>query len=158
LRVEEQVPAIRAVSHVAIGVRDMATAVPFYRDFLGMRVVNDREERFVNPAGSEVSRRAVYLRWDDTDDSQFVVLDQRLGEPADGKPAALFSMGLHHVGFWVDDVRSFVENASRFGGRVVAPAVETGSASYGLPEGGRVLTVYLRDPDGNVVQLDQRLV
>ncbi len=151
---------LRAVSHIAIGVRDLETSLPFYRDLLGMRVVVDREERFISPATdprTEVARRAVYLRWADGEDTQFVVLDQHLGAPAQGQPAKLFQMGLHHVGFWVDDVSPYIDAAASFGGHVVAPAVETGSASYAQPEGGRVRTVYLNDPDGNVVQLDQRL-
>lgn len=106
---------LRAVSHIAIGVRDLETSLPFYRDLLGMRVVVDREERFISPATdprTEVARRAVYLRWADGEDTQFVVLDQHLGAPAQGQPAKLFQMGLHHVGFWVDDVSPYIDAAA----------------------------------------------
>jgi catechol 2,3-dioxygenase-like lactoylglutathione lyase family enzyme len=135
--------------------------LPFYRDLLGMRVVVDREERFFNPSTdppTELSRRAVYLRWADGEDTQFVVLDQHLSSPAAGGPAKLFQIGIHHVAFWVDDLLSLVERASAFGGSVVAPAVESGGPSYAEPDGSRVRTVYLTDPEGNIIQLDQRLV
>ncbi len=148
------------VSHLGIGVRDLEVALPFYCDLLGMRVVVDREERFLSPSTdppTELARRAVYLRWADGDDGQFLVLDQHLGSPAPGQPAKLFQMGLHHVGFWVDDLAPYVESAQAFGGRVVEPPVETGGASYAAEEGTRVKTVYLTDPDGNLIQLDQPL-
>jgi catechol 2,3-dioxygenase-like lactoylglutathione lyase family enzyme len=152
---------IRAVSHLAIGVRDLDAALPFYRDLLGMRVVVDRVERFQNPSTdppADLARRAVYLRWAEGDDSQFVVLDQHLAGPAEGAPAKLFQIGFHHVALWVDDLAPYVEAAGAYGGRVVAPPVESGGGSYAEPEGSRVRTVYLSDPEGNLVQLDQRLV
>jgi catechol 2,3-dioxygenase-like lactoylglutathione lyase family enzyme len=148
------------VSHIAIGVRDLDAVLPFYRDLLGMRVVADREERFRNPASeppADLLRRAVYLRWADGDDTQFIVLDQHLAAPAEGRPAQLFQIGIHHVALWVDDLSSFIEAAQTFGGAVVAPPAESGGASYAEPDGSRVRTVYLADPEGNIVQLDERL-
>jgi catechol 2,3-dioxygenase-like lactoylglutathione lyase family enzyme len=152
---------IRAVSHLAIGVRDVDAALPFYRDLLGLRVVVDREERFVDPSAdppAERIRRAVYLRWADGIDTQFVVLDQQLATPAQGEPAKLFQIGIHHVAFWVDDLEPFIAGAAAVGGRVVGPPVESGGPSYAEPEGSRVRTAYLADPEGNLIQLDQRLV
>jgi catechol 2,3-dioxygenase-like lactoylglutathione lyase family enzyme len=148
------------VSHLAIGVRDLDAVLPFYRDLLGMRVVVDREERFGNPASdppTELARRAVYLRWADGEDTQFVVLDQHLSAPAEGSPAKLFQIGIHHIALWVDDLSAYVDAAATFGGGVVAPPVESGGGSYAEPDGSRVRTVYLRDPEGNLIQLDQRL-
>jgi catechol 2,3-dioxygenase-like lactoylglutathione lyase family enzyme len=151
---------IRAVSHLAIGVRDLNAALPFYCDLLGMRVVVDREERFRDPSTkqpSDLSRRAVYLRWADGEDTQFVVLDQHLGAPAAGEPAKLFQIGIHHISFWVDDLDPYIDAVASVGGQLVAPPLESGGASYAEPEGSRVRTVYLTDPEGNLIQLDQRV-
>lgn len=151
---------IRAVSHIALGVPDMEATLPFYRDLLGLRVVVDRHESFVDPSTDppiERTRRAVYLRWSEGDDTQFVVLDQQLSGRAAGAPAELFGLGLHHVAFWVDDLDPLVAAVPAVGGRVVAPPVESGGPSYAEPPGSRVRTVYLEDPAGNVIQLDQRL-
>jgi catechol 2,3-dioxygenase-like lactoylglutathione lyase family enzyme len=155
------VTSVRAVSHIAIGVRDIDAVVPFYRDLLGFRVVVEREERFRDPSTDpaiERVRRAVYLRWAEGVDTQFVVLDQQLAAPPRGEPAKLFQIGLHHIAFWVDDLEPFIAGAGAVGGEVVAPPAETGGKSYAEPEGSRVRTVYLSDPEGNIVQLDQRLV
>lgn len=152
---------IRAVSHIAIGVTDLDAALPFYRDLLGMRVVVDRTEHFEDPSTEPAvsrSRRAVYLRWSEGEDTQFVVLDQQLATQSGGEPTKLFHVGIHHVAFWVDDLRPFVDGAAAFGGGVVSEPVESGGPSYAEPEGSRVRTVYLSDPEGNIVQLDQRLV
>jgi catechol 2,3-dioxygenase-like lactoylglutathione lyase family enzyme len=152
---------IRAVSHIAIGVRDLEAALPFYRDLLGLRVVVDREEHFQDPSTkppTDLARRAVYLRWADGLDSQFVVLDQHLASAATRQPAKLFQIGIHHIAFWVDDLEPYVRGAAAVGAAVVAPPVESGGASYAEPEGSRVRTVYLMDPEGNLIQLDQRVV
>ena len=56
--------AVRAVSHIAVGVSDMDASLRFYRDLLGLDVTADLMEEFTE--GSEarpVKRRAVYLRW-----------------------------------------------------------------------------------------------
>ena len=151
---------VRAVSHIAIGVRDLDAVLPFYRDLLRLRVVVDRQERFNDPSTNppaERVRRAAYLRWADGPDTQFVVLDQQLGSPAGGEPAKLFQIGLHHVAVWVDDLEPFVAGAPAAGGKVLAPPVESGGNSYAEPEGSIVRTVYLADPEGNLIQLDQRL-
>jgi hypothetical protein len=40
---------------------------------------------------------------------------------------------------------------------VVAPPVDMGGKSYAEPDGSRIRSVFLRDPEGNYVQLDQHL-
>jgi catechol 2,3-dioxygenase-like lactoylglutathione lyase family enzyme len=151
---------VRAVSHIAVGIRDLEAALPFYRDLLGLQIVVDREERFRDPSTQpaiEVVRRAVYLRWAHGPDTSFVVLDQRVTGTAKGEPTELFQIGIHHIALWVDDLEPYLSGAAAAGGRVVAPPVVSGGPSYAEPEGSRVRTVYLMDPEGNIVQLDQRL-
>ena len=78
---ESNLPAmgIQAVSHIAVGVRDMDVALPFYRDVLGMYVSADKVEEFPQgPDQPPAQRRAVYLRWVDGPHASFVVLDQQL--------------------------------------------------------------------------------
>ena len=55
--------SIQAVSHIAVGVRDMDAALGFYRDVLGLRVTADKIEEFPQgPGQAPAQRRAVYLR------------------------------------------------------------------------------------------------
>jgi catechol 2,3-dioxygenase-like lactoylglutathione lyase family enzyme len=144
---------MRAISHVAVGVRDMERSLPFYRDVLGLPVAADQEE----DAGFGGRRRAVYLRWGDDPHASFVVLDQQLERPEQGEPAALFDIGVHHFGFWVDDVEGVAARARDAGVELVVEPSIGDTWLYGEPPGGKVKVAFLRDPDGNIVQVDQRM-
>ena len=140
---------IRAVSHIAIGVRDMDRSLGFYRDLLGMRVAADQEEA---TAGG---RRAAYLRWDQ-EETGFLVLDQRLGEPM-GEAPELFQVGTHHVAFWIDDLDALHDRLVAAGVTVEVAPIVGDTRAYGEPPGGKVRTAFYRDPDGTILQFDQRL-
>jgi catechol 2,3-dioxygenase-like lactoylglutathione lyase family enzyme len=145
---------VRAVSHVAVGVRSMGRSLPFYRDVLGLPVAADQEESFGEFGGR---RHAVYLRWGAEADASFVVLDEQLERSQEGEPAALFTIGVHHFGFWVDDVEAIAARARDAGVELVVEPSIGDTWLYGEPAGGKVKTAFLRDPDGNIVQVDERL-
>jgi len=150
--------AIRAVSHIAVGVTDMDAALEFYRDVLGLRVSLDAEEGAFDPAAGSYRRRAAYLRQHDGPDEFFVVLDQQLDQEPFGRPPRIFQIGTHHVSFWVDDLEAIFDRAIERGFRAILRPTEADAAAYGEAEGsGRVLTAILKDHDGNPIQLDQRL-
>jgi catechol 2,3-dioxygenase-like lactoylglutathione lyase family enzyme len=152
---------MRAVSHIAIGVSDMDRALHFYRDLLGLRVTLDTMERiggmsplFANPQKGQ--RRAVYMRFEDGPHASFVVLSQNPGEPS-GHPLKVDQVGLHHFAFWVDDLRERVEKLKAAGVKILLAPTESDTAAYGEPPGRKVLTALFEDPDGTIVQFDQRL-
>ena len=150
--------AIRAVSHVAVGVSDMDRALGFYRDVLGLKVDLDTIEEFPGrDAENPVRRRGVYLRWGQGPDASFIVLDQQLSRAPFGEPPRLFQIGTHHFAFWVDNLDELVERAQGAGFQVAMAPVDADTKAYGEAPGGRVRTVFLHDADGNSVQLDQRL-
>jgi len=152
--------SVRALSHVAIGVRDMDRSLAFYRDVVGLAVTSDRVEEFAQGAEqAPAQRRAVYLRWGDGPHSSYVVLDQHLTKKTQGAAIPLFDAGIHHFAFWVDDLDAALERARDAGFDVVLGGGRAvGSEWLGEPEGGRpVRSAMLRDPEGNHVQLDQRV-
>jgi glyoxylase I family protein len=152
--------AVRAVSHIAVGVSDMDASLRFYRDLLGLDVTADLMEEFTE--GSEarpVKRRAVYLRWTTGSHASFVVLDQQLTDADHGQPPRLFQNGVHHFAFWMDDIAATVGGMRAAGVEVQYDLTDGDGADtkgYGEPPGGRILTAFVRDPDGQWVQLDQR--
>ncbi len=149
--------AIRAISHVAIGVRDMERALRFYRDALGLRVKLDTIEEIPGFAGSEArKRRAAYLGWSEGPHESFVVLDQQLTTPPFGEPARLFQTAIHHFSFWAEDLEAIVARVRSAGFDVLSEPGYGDTLAYGEAPGGKVLSTFLRDPDGNYVQLDQR--
>jgi catechol 2,3-dioxygenase-like lactoylglutathione lyase family enzyme len=150
--------AVRNVSHIAIGVRDIARSLPFWTEVVGLHVSLDAEEEFTI-GGEVIRRRGVYLREREGPDEPFVVLDQQLTQIADGESKRLFEIGVHHFGFWVDDIDAIAERARAAGVVIVTEPSERGvdTTAYGEPPGGFVRGMFVRDPDGNVVQFDQRV-
>lgn len=151
---------VRAVSHLAIGVRDMERSLVFWRDALGLEVAVDQIESF---GGSDRfparERRGVYLRWPsggEPGDASFVVLDEQRSVDPSGSPAELFDVGLHHVGFWVDDLDEIADRLRAAGFDPMLGPAESDTRDYGEAPGGVVRTLFVRDPDGTIVQFDQR--
>ena len=152
--------AIHSVSHVAVGVRDMDRALRFYRDVIGLEVRFDDIEEFGGLDGRPgVKRRGVYLRWSDDPHAPFIVLDEQLTREhsGSGAPKELFETGIHHFGFWVDDVDAIADRARTGGVEFVYGPADTDTATYGEPAGGTIRFMLVRDADGNVVQVDQRV-
>jgi catechol 2,3-dioxygenase-like lactoylglutathione lyase family enzyme len=149
--------AIKNVSHVAVGVRDMDRSLPFWTDVVGLHVSLDTIEEFTID-GELIQRRGVYLREREGPDEPFVVLDEQLTKPKDGQPKPLFEIGVHHFGFWVDNIDEIRERARAADVPIVVEPSERGAdtATYGEPSGGFVRSMFVRDPDGNFVQFDQR--
>jgi catechol 2,3-dioxygenase-like lactoylglutathione lyase family enzyme len=151
---------MRSVSHIAVGVRDMERSLRFYRDLLGLKVTLDTMENiggmkalFANPQKGK--RRAVYLRFEDGPHASFLVLSQN--PEASGDPIKLDQVGVHHFSFWVDDLCERVERLKTAGVPILVPPYESDSIAYGEPPGKKVLTSLFQDPDGIIVQFDQRL-
>src|SRR6476469_3290877 len=124
--------SISTFSHVAIGVRDMDVALPFWRDVVGLRVSLDTIEEMPQGNGKPAAqRRAVYMRWDDDPRSSFVVLDQQLATETAGEAAGL----------------PIVLNGS----------VGADSVWWGEPPGDTIRSIIVQDPEGGYVQFDQRV-
>lgn len=149
---------VRNVSHVAVGVRDVDRCLPFWTDVVGLHVSLDSVEEFTM-GGQPFQRRAVYLRQREGRDEPFVVLDQQLAGERHGQPTPVFEIGVHHFGFWVDDLDAIVQRAKAAGVTIINEPSEKGSdtALYGEPPGHSVRGMFVRDPEGNVVQFDQRV-
>ncbi len=149
---------IKNVSHIAIGVRNVDVSLPFWTEVVGLHVSLDSREEFT-VEGTVMRRRGVYLREREGADEPFVVLDEGLTAPYEGEPKPLFQIGVHHFGFWVDDIDAIAARARAAGTPIVVEPSENGSDTtlYGEPPGGRVRSMFVRDPDGNTVQFDQRV-
>jgi catechol 2,3-dioxygenase-like lactoylglutathione lyase family enzyme len=149
---------VKNISHIAIGVRDMDAALPFWTDVVGFHISLDATEEFTMD-GKLTRRRGVYLREQEGANEPFIVLDQRLTTPYEGEPTPLFQIGVHHFGFWVDNIDDIAARASAAGVTiVVAPSLAgVDTPAYGEPSGGRIRSMFVRDPEGNTAQFDQRV-
>ena len=147
----------RGVAHIALGVLDMERSLAFYRDVLGFEVVRDE----VQPTGGTVlpalyrqsheSRRVATLYWKQGRGEAFLVLSEHSDKPVSGQAIKLDEIGIHHVSFWVEDLDAVhAELSSRGVDFPVKPTVVK------TPD-GNFKSAFLRDPDGILLQLDERL-
>lgn len=153
---------MRFASHIAIGVRDLERSLAFYRDQLGMTVIRDAiNEPTANCLYDEnvgsTRRREVFVRFGGNDDanSLFLALSQS-DVLADNEPLNLGHIGIHHVGFWVEDIPALAERLRAAGVEVVSVTDTTG-VGYGESADQRMLAMFVKDPDGTILQFDERV-
>lgn len=148
------------VSHLAFGVRDMDRSLAFYRDMLGMDVISDREHRtrgsalYADPAAA-TTRRVAQLRWLDDPEAPFLVLSSF--PEASGVPLRLDQVGIHHIALWVRDLSAKARELAAAGVPFLMEPTEVDARGYGGEKGQMVMTCLLEDPDGTILQFDERL-
>jgi catechol 2,3-dioxygenase-like lactoylglutathione lyase family enzyme len=152
---------MNGVSHVAIGVRDMERSLKFYRDLLGLEVRFDGTQPtggmpslYADPAKGQ--RRAAHLHYGHGATGGFLVLSERPGGTP-GEAIKLDQVGISHFSWWVDDIRALHSKLKAAGVKILVPPSETDSGGYGEKPGRKFLTCLFEDPDGIILQLDQRV-
>ena len=132
----------RRLGHVGLGVRDMERMVEFYRSVLGLEV----SDRMDYPDGAEM----VAGTWLRCSTAPHVVALFSGREAPDGAPPAglgLPGLGLHHLAFELSTFEELRQAARELREREVpVQAIRQGGP-------GCQLRVYLRDPEGNLVEL-----
>jgi catechol 2,3-dioxygenase-like lactoylglutathione lyase family enzyme len=151
---------MNGVSHVAIGVRDMDKSLKFYRDVLGLEVRFDASQ----PIGAmprlyakpeKGTRRAVHLHYGSGASGGFLVLSEMPGG-SPGNAIKLDEVGISHFSWWVDDIQAWHDKLKAAGAKILVPPTPADSGGYGEKPGKKFLTCLFEDPDGIILQLDQR--
>ncbi len=152
---------MNGISHVAIGVRDMERSLKFYRDLLGLEVrfdgmqpIGGMPSLYASPDKGQ--RRAAHLTYGKGANKGFLVLSERPGGTP-GEAIKLDQVGISHFSWWVDDIRALHARLKDAGVKILVPPAETDSAGYGDAPGKKYLTCLFEDPDGIIVQLDQKV-
>ena len=121
-------PRVR-IGHVHLKVADLGRAMKFYRDVLGFELTQrfDRQAAFLSAGGYHHH------------------IGLNIWESAGGPPPAPGTTGLYHLAILYPS-RALLADALR---RVLAAGIELdGASDHGVSE-----ALYLRDPDGNGVEL-----
>lgn len=141
---------IRGIHHTALSTPDLDRMLAFYRDLLGLEVVSE----FQWPVGTELadritglegsSARAVMLRAGNAHIELFQYASPTPSAQDAGRPVC--DHGITHVCLDVVDVDAEYERL-----------VEAGMVFHCPPQdlGPDVRTTYGRDPDGNVLELQE---
>src|SRR5262245_4791615 len=115
------------IGHVHLRVSDLERATAFYRDLLGFQVVAELPDMCFLAAGDYHHHIALNAR------------HSRGGRPADG------SSGLHHFAILLPNRDALADIV----GRILAARYPVDAAE----DHGATVAVYLRDPDGNGIEL-----
>jgi len=151
------------VSHLPIGVLDMDRVLPFYTRVLGFRVVSDFVQDIGADQGRElhggrhIRRRQVWLRQEETAHSFAIALDEMSVGGAADRRADIYDIGIHHIGLWVDNIEEIVQRARDGGHPVIMPHTSSPDGYGDDAAEGRIASVFMRDPEGNLIQCDQRI-
>jgi catechol 2,3-dioxygenase-like lactoylglutathione lyase family enzyme len=126
---------IRAIDHVVLRVADLARSLRFYRDALGCT-----PEREIEALGLYQLRAGASL-------IDLVTVDGPLGK-AGGAPPGEQARNMDHVAL---QLARFDEAALR--AHLVRHGIEPGDVGQRYGALGNGPSMYIRDPDGNVVEL-----
>ena len=145
------------VTHVGVCVRDMAESLKFYRDALGMKGVGEKitditeggtqTARLDNYSLERNTRHWVSLSYGD-DLTPTLTLTSHPGEKVDGKPILLDQVGISHISFGVADVAALANELGAKGYELA------GSRESFTDSTGEIRSIYVRDPDGILVQFN----
>ena len=125
---------VEALDYIVLIVDDLERALGFYRDALGI-ALRHRAERFAQ-LETGTTRLGLFTR-----EAMAETLAQKIGAPGEQSPA-------FELGFKVADVNAAWEELRAAGAPAVTPP-------HDQPWGQR--TAYVRDPDGNLIELVQQL-
>jgi glyoxylase I family protein len=126
--------AITGIDHVVVRVADQARALAFYRDVLGLLV--EREQPEIGLIQLRAGRSLIDL--------------------VPGDPAETPGPRRDNIDHFALEVRPFEEAALRAHLAAMHVTVEESGLRYGA--GGEGPSLYVRDPDGNKVELKAALI
>jgi catechol 2,3-dioxygenase-like lactoylglutathione lyase family enzyme len=146
---------VTRIDHVGITVSDLDRALGFYRDLLGLSVLTDStlsEPEVADLLGLDsVQLRIVDL---DSGDGRVVELIQYLQPKGTRIDYESADPATAHIAFTVDDLAAVRERLVQGGTTIVSRRPITISEPGGSFDGA--ICLYVRDPDGVILELVQR--
>ena len=146
------------IYHVGLTVSDLAESLHFYRDILGLSYIGS-----LTMTGPETDRlfgrpgcraEVAYLAGKDALSSPPVELISFPGQDVRPKKADLFSVSVSEVCFRTSDLWGEYERLKKQGVEFLSEPQPFDFTADGF---GKSLAVYLRDPDGIILELMQPL-
>ena len=130
-------PIVESLGHVGLDISDLAPALHFYVDQLGLR----EAFRLKRPDGTPW---LIYLRV--ADSNTFIELF-----PGSKKPSAAAASSSNHLGLFVKDLEATLHALKDRGYPLPADAFEKAAKV----QADNTLLYFIKDPDGNKIELSQ---
>jgi len=143
---------INGVHHVSLATADMARFLHFYRDLIGLTLIGEGHSQpgntwFEVVVGLKDARvHSAQLRGGNV---LIEVFQYKHPEPAQGPPPRPCDVGIRHICFDVTDIQSEYERLKSAGVEFISEPQTMGNH--------QVKAVYARDPDNNIVELQEIL-
>ena len=143
----------KAISHIAVCVRDLDKSLAFYRAILGMTVTMDAVQDTTGGARAQTykhhraTRRVVHLGWAEGQEP-YLVMTCHPGDQPDGDPIKLDQVGVSHFSFTVDDLPGLADELAAKGVNIPGGIDAFKNAQ------GNLSSFYVLDPDEILVQFD----
>ena len=147
---------LKGIVHVGLTVTDLDRSVAFYRDvlglaYLGVKVMEGLEtERLFHR--KDCKARVAYLNGSRELAAPPVEMIQFVGQEPERQPGDLFRTSISEVCFFVEDIDREYPRLKEMGVEFLPEPQTFDSTKYGF---GKSRAVYLRDPDGIVLELLQ---
>jgi catechol 2,3-dioxygenase-like lactoylglutathione lyase family enzyme len=141
---------VSAIHHTGLTVSDLERALVFWRDGLGMAVVMAQEKQggYMEQVTQEPAAHVRMAHLAFAADGPRIELFQYLAPPGGRHVSRPADAGFVHVCILVDEIEPVLTRLEAAGGRALGPVADVDT---GANRGGRC--VYVRDPDGHVVEL-----
>jgi lactoylglutathione lyase len=143
--------AVSGIDHVGITVGELERSLAFYRDLLGLRVIEISDDQDV---GQIVGIPGARVKIADLDagDGRVLELIEYVAGRGDDVAQRPNAAGCPHMALRVHDISRVLRRLAKAGHHADGESTTiTGSIAF---EGATV--VYLRDPDGAIIELVQR--
>lgn len=131
---------VKKIDHLGIAVQDLASAIPIYRDALGLELEKMEE------VPTEKVRTAFFV----AGDAHIELLESTDPDGPIGRAIARRGEGIHHVAFEVADIRVAMARARAEGLQLLAEEPRPGAG------GTLVAFIHPRDTRGVLIELVQK--
>lgn len=149
---------LKGIIHAGLTVTDLERSVAFYRDILGLTYLGEMEmegpetERLFQQ--KDCKARVAYLNGSPELAAPPVELIQFVGQEPERQAGNLFRTSISELCFAVEDIDREYLRLKDLGVEFLSEPQTFDSTEYGF---GKSRAVYLRDPDGIVLELLQPL-
>jgi len=130
----------KKINHIGIAVKNIETAIPFYRDILGMKFEGTEEvtEQKVRVAFLQVGESRIELLEPTAPDSPVAKFLEKTGE------------GIHHLAYEVDDIEASLADLRQKGMRLIDETPRFGA------HGAKIAFLHPRASGGVLTELCQQ--